>query len=349
MNQEQYSKHDNFTNPIAQRETSTSSLKRPIKRTTKLNSNYARPGRPKQAATLELLCGSGLYAFCVFLPHLPRYIYKTYMWASCWMNVIRERLLWSIFILWRITLIILEKYGYGYYEENKLLIPEEYHVTNRGQRLSVLARSRDRIRKFIFSTSTASLWEEFNQQQEKQPMAGHTWGFEKTKSAFPAILMVLQDIQFLIVLAVTLAIIRIYFVHMLVPEYRDPKRLEVLTRVKSSHLLSSSSYRFGGVRGWENARRRESYTDQQSVSNNLRDDETEKKSRGWCGRLVNWASNRWYRLSPSIRRALGHEPLARYNDAPTSTSFRRSNSQSPQHSFSSPRYATATFRLLVRR
>ena len=354
MNKEQHSKHDNFTKAIAQRETSTSSLKTPIKRTTKLNSKYARPGRPKQAATLELLCGSGLYAFCVFLPHLPRYIYKTYMWASCWMNVIRERLLWSIFILWRITLIILEKYGYGYYVENKLLSPEEYHVTNRGQRSSVLARSRNRIRKFIFSTSTASLWEEFNQQQEKQPITGHTWGFGKTQSAFPAILMVLQDIQFLIMLAVTLAIIRIYFVHMLVPEYRDPKRLEVLTRVKSSHLLSSSSYRFGGVRGWENARRRlgerrEGYTDQFSDSNNLREDETDNKSRGWYGRLVTWASNRWYRLSPSIRRALGHEPSARYNDTPTSTSFRRSNSHSSQHSFSAPRYATATFRLLVSR
>lgn len=338
----------------------SSTIQTKIRRTTKLNSKYARPGRPKQAALLELLYGSSLYAFCIFLPHLPRYIYQTYIWAHRWMNVIRERILWSIFILWRITLIVLEKY-YGYSGEqnntkNKLGGSEEYMEH---QRPSALARGRRRIRKYIFSTSTASLWEEFNQQQENQPLTGHTWGFGKTQSAFPAILMVLQDIQFLIMLAVTLAIIRIYFVHMLVPEYLAPKRLEALTRVKSSHLLSSSSYRFGGVKGWESARVREGFSGRGSdnSNNNRADDSPEIKSRGRYERLIKWASTRWYRLSPSIRRALGHEPL-RDNDAvftnqpnsPTPTSFRRSNSatlHSTLHSFSAPRYATATFRLLV--
>ena len=330
-----------------------------IRRTTKLNSNYARPGRPKQAAFLELLYGSGLYAFCIFLPHLPRYVYQTYIWAHRWMNVIRERILWSIFIVWRITLIVLEKY-YGYSggeNNNKLLGSEEYHLGGgTEQRPSALARGRRRIRKYIFSTSTASLWEEFNQQQENQPLTGRTWGYGKTQSAFPAILMVLQDIQFLIMLAVTLAIIRIYFVHMLVPEYLAPKRLEVLTRVKSSHLLSSSSYRFGGVKGWE----RESFSGRCSDSNNREDDCLDSKSKGWYDQLIKWVSKRWYRLSPSIRRALGHEPSARYNDSvfpkqpnsPTPTSFRRSNSATlhpTHHSFSAPRYATATFRLLVSR
>jgi len=327
----------------------SSTIRTTLKRTTKLNSNYARPGRPKQAAFLELLYGSGLYAFCIFLPHLPRYVYQTYVWANCWMNVIRERILWSIFILWRITVIVLEKYGY--YGENNKLGSEEYLGTE--QRPSALARGRRRIRNYIFSTSTASLWEEFNQQQENQPLTGRTWGFGKTQSAFPAILMVLQDIQFLIMLAVTLAIIRIYFVHMLVPEYLAPKRLEVLTRVKSSHLLSSSSYRFPGVKGWESARERESFSGRSSDSNNMREDDgPDSKSRGWYERLITWASNRWYRLSPSIRRALGHEPSARYNDqpnSPTPKNFRRSNSAtllSTHHSFSAPRYATATFRLL---
>ena len=336
------------------------------KRTTKLKSNYSRPGRPKQAAFLELLYGSGLYAFCICLPHLPRYIYQTYIWANVWITVIREQVLWSIFILWRITLIVLEKNGF--YGENTHSSTEEYNVGNHEQqRPSALARGRRRLRNYIFSTSTASLWEEFNQQQENQPLPGQTWGFDKTQSAFPAILMVLQDIQFLIMLAVTLAIIRIYFVHMLVPEYLlAPKRLEVLTRVKSSHLLSSSSYIFGGVKGWESARerngvRRESLSGRCSTSNNniIREDANGgTASRGWYERLITWASNRWYRLSPSIRRALGHEPSTRYNDAllanqpnsPTPTSFRRSNSathHSTQHSFSAPRYATATFRLLV--
>jgi len=338
-----------------------SSTRTVIKRTTKLNSNYARPGRPKKAAFLELLYGSGLYAFCIFLPHLPRYIYQTYIWTNFWVNVIRERILWSIFILWRITLIVLEKYGC--YGQKKIMSSEEYLIGgNSEHRPSALARGRRRIRKYIFSTSTASLWEEFNQQQENQPLTGHTWGFGKTQSAFPAILMVLQDIQFLMMLAVTLAIIRIYFVHMLVPEYLAPTRLEVLTRVKSSHLLSSSSYSFGGVRGWEGARernglRRVSLSGRYSDSNNMCDDDGIKsKSRGWYERLITWTSNRWYRLSPSIRRALGHEPSARYNDAllmnqpnsPAPTSFRRSNSATHgrEYLFSAPRYATATFRLL---
>ena len=87
----------------------SSTSRRVIKRTTQLKSNYARPGRPKQAAFLELLYGSSLYAFCIFLPHLPRYIYQTYIWTNFWVNVIRERILWSTFILWRITLIVLER------------------------------------------------------------------------------------------------------------------------------------------------------------------------------------------------------------------------------------------------
>jgi hypothetical protein len=339
-------------------DTSTTSTPRTtvkLPRTTKLNSNYARPGRPKQAALLELLYGSSLYAFCIFLPHLPRYIYKTYIWATLWSNVIRERILWTIFILWRLSLLILEKYGWGSYNSCSTSSSGVGGLEEE-QQLRLLARGRKRLRKYIFSTSTASLWEEFNQQQENQPISSHTWGFGKTQSAFPAILMVLQDIQFLIMLAAVLAFIRIYFVHMLVPEYMAPKRLEVLTRVKSSHLLSSSSYSFGGVRGWESARerngvRRVSLSGRCSVGNidNLRADRNEENrgNGGLYERLLSWASLQWYRLSPSIRRALGHEPSNRYNDS-TPTAFRRTNSAtySTQHLFSAPRYATATFRLL---
>ena len=60
------------------------------------------------------------------------------------------------------------------------------------------------------------------------------------------------------------------------------------------------------------------------------------------------------RLRPSIKRALGHEPTARYNDlnSPSTTvstsPFRRSNSTpNPTHDlFSAPRHATAMFRLI---
>ena len=60
------------------------------------------------------------------------------------------------------------------------------------------------------------------------------------------------------------------------------------------------------------------------------------------------------RLRPSVRRALGHEPSARYDaiqkqqTLPSASPFRRSNSitNPTQQLFSAPRYATATFRLL---
>ena len=69
-----------------------------------------------------------------------------------------------------------------------------------------------------------------------------------------------------------------------------------------------------------------------------------------------------HRLRPSIRRALGHEPSARYDGIiaasqqqqqqlhplPSSSPFRRSNTtpNPTQQLFSAPRYATACFRLL---
>lgn len=241
--------------------------------------------------------------------------------------------------------------------------------------------------KYIFSTSTQGLWEEFNQshyQDQEADVASssssYTWGFGRTTSAFPAILMVLQDIQILIMLAVLLAIIRIWMVHMLVPEYlANPRRLEALTRCKSSHLLSSSSYSFGGVKGWDKAAervgvRRESLSgrcstsvDRNSLNRELmggreESNDDHKATVGWYDRILMWISYHWYMLRPSIRRALGHEPSARYNDvimnqqqtplsslsSPSKSPFRRTNTtpNPTQHLFSAPRHATATFRLL---
>lgn len=65
---------------------------------------------------------------------------------------------------------------------------------------------------------------------------------------------------------------------------------------------------------------------------------------------LNWRILRFkhVRLRPTIRRALGHEPTARYNNLNDSvTTFRRTNStpNPAQDLFSAPRYATAMFRL----
>lgn len=362
---------------------------------------YGRPGRTKHAAFVELFYGATLYVTCIFLPSFPRYIYSIYVWSNAWLNVIRERMLWSIWITWRFTVIVLEKWGYM---DNPFKAGggqggagEEETAPGGGRARRRLGR---RIGKYIFSTSTASLWEEFNQHHQGRDGGGgvdsptgqstglspspYTWGFGRSPSAFPAILMVLQDIQILVMLAVLLAMIRICFVHMLVPEYLAPRRLEALTRCKSSHLLSSSSYSFGGVRGWEKARERAGVRSRSSGGGNEGGDDVAQPA-GWYDRLLMYASYHWYRydcllrsswiwrlyyltsdrpvsfglqrLRPSVRRALGHEPSARYNDILTSqhqqqqqpsSPFRRSNSvPSPtQQLFSAPRHATATFRLL---
>eukprot|EP00571_Detonula_confervacea_P011960 CAMPEP_0172305710 /NCGR_PEP_ID=MMETSP1058-20130122/6957_1 /TAXON_ID=83371 /ORGANISM="Detonula confervacea, Strain CCMP 353" /LENGTH=663 /DNA_ID=CAMNT_0013017399 /DNA_START=256 /DNA_END=2244 /DNA_ORIENTATION=+ len=325
-------------------------------RTSTINPKYSRPGRPKHAALLELLYGTILYVTCIFLPSFPHYIYQTYLWTSAWMNLIREKILWSIWICWRFSLVIMDRLGWM---DNPFRVADQNNeegmtsmkddVTAPGMR-----RFGRKISKFIHSTSTASLWEEFNEQQQQRegnpiPSEGYTWGFGRTTSAFPAILMVLQDIQILLMLAVTLAIIRIWFVHMLVPEYLAPQRLEAMTRCKSSHLLSSSSYSLGGVKGWDSAGER---VGARRGSSSIVREEGEK--RGWYDRTWMWLSKHWYRLRPTVRRALGHEPSARYNDIVSnqqqhsSSPYRRSSSNGnpTQHLFSAPRYATATFRLL---
>ena len=108
-----------------------------------------------------------------------------------------------------------------------------------------------RVSRYIFSTSTAALWEEFNQVPPEGVQPSFTWGFDRSAAASHAaipvpVLVVLQDLQVLLLLAVFLAVVRVWFVHMLVPEVlANPRRLEAMTRSKSSHMLSSSSYHFG--------------------------------------------------------------------------------------------------------
>ena len=166
-----------------------------------------------------------------------------------------------------------------------------------------------KVVKYMSSTTTAAVWYEFNRQQREGDFASpsspptslpYQWGFGRTGTSSAGLLMVLQDIQILIMLAVLLAIVRIWFVHMLVPEYLAPRRLEALTRCKSSHMLSSSSYKFTDLKGWDAATeragvRRESLSGRCSVDvSSLSRLEGEEK-RGWHDRLLVWVSAHWYR------------------------------------------------------
>ena len=249
------------------------------------NTIYSRPGRRKHAALQEFIAGLSLYCACVFLPSLPRYLYLIYQWVKSYARAVGERLLWYIWVSWRFSVLIMERWGWiaDPLEQRKQGY-EDLGGGGTGKRV----RLRSFLRKFLSTSTAASLWEEFNQQEIRGAGAtasssstAYTWGFGWSSSAYPAIAMVLFDIQILTMLAVTLAIIRIWFVHMLVPEYLAPRRLEALTRCKSSHLLSSSSYKFDGEARLESAARQ--------VRNESNED------RGWYDRLVRRASFHWYR------------------------------------------------------
>eukprot|EP00535_Pseudo-nitzschia_heimii_P005503 CAMPEP_0197186354 /NCGR_PEP_ID=MMETSP1423-20130617/13761_1 /TAXON_ID=476441 /ORGANISM="Pseudo-nitzschia heimii, Strain UNC1101" /LENGTH=480 /DNA_ID=CAMNT_0042637641 /DNA_START=91 /DNA_END=1530 /DNA_ORIENTATION=+ len=61
-----------------------------------------------------------------------------------------------------------------------------------------------------------------------------------TNSSFLAPDAGISDLAIVIFLSLSMAVIRIVLVHFLVPNYKQPKRLEALVRCKSMHLLSSS-------------------------------------------------------------------------------------------------------------
>ena len=173
-----------------------------------------------------------------------------------------------------------------------------------------------------------------------------------TKSSFPAVVMVLKDIQLLVLLAIILALVRVWMVHMLVPSYLTPKRLEALARSKSSNMLSSSSYSFE-TKQWSRARKRAEAKRCSTRGNNSDEEGEQRGKRSTYERILTVVSTHWYRLRPSVRRALGHEPSARFGDFVAQQnrvdgSLRRSNSTAnpTQHLFNAPRHATASFRLV---
>lgn len=308
------------------RRRATYRIKRDCGGNTSANSTTSRPGRPKHAALLELLYGSALYATCILLPSLPRRAYQTYLYLATRTAMVRERVLWGIYITWRFGCVVLDRWGWvdDPYNASRVMGGSDDGSgvtggTTGGGGVRGLRKFGRRVSRYIFSTSTASLWEEFNQKHRQDGVRGvggvggaggggvgadpekYTWGYGHTTSAFPAILMVLQDIQFLLVLAVLLAVLRIWFVHMLVPEFLAPRRLEAMTRCKSSHLLSSSSYSFGDLSqaaaGSGGLRRRESLN---RSTSNARLDREGKVKRGWYCRAKGWFDDHWFRYNDFI-------------------------------------------------
>ena len=244
-----------------------------IPRTTSVidQSKYSRPGRPKYAAQSELYHGMILYLSAILIPSLPRYIHQLYIrWvSSTYCRILHEQVLWCVWVLWRIGMFFLWKvrrwmvgswmFLWSRITFSTSTVPSSspqlsssfpYTTsTSLGSSSGLVSRRLGRkIRKYIFSTSTAALWEEFNRQQQQHHV--HTAAstrFNNTTQRYlfvpPSIrIMVLQDMQLLILLSIILAIVRVWFVHMLVPEYLvEVRQLEALTRCKSSHLLSNSS------------------------------------------------------------------------------------------------------------
>jgi hypothetical protein len=281
---------------------------------------YSRPGRPKHAAFLELLCGTSLYLACILLPSLPGYAYGLYRLlrrCSAYANVVRERVLWCIWITCRfVSLVVFDRQrwwvrcwdracgwatsiavaacagdddGRPSFLGRLLFLARGSDRGNDGGRRSTTRYPRlgRRVRNYIFSTSTASLWEEFNQRERRQRRQQDAaivdpWGllFGRTMSTTIT----------LVTLTALLAIVRVWFVHMLVPEcLADPRRLEAMTRCKSSHMLSSSSYAFGGNGGMAGGA-----DDRGSIDGVVEGGDNGIRS-GWHDRISMWVSHHWHR------------------------------------------------------
>ena len=377
-----------------------------IPRTTSVidQSKYSRPGRPKYAAQSELYHGMILYLSAILIPSLPRYIHQLYIrWvSSTYCRILHEQVLWCVWVLWRIGMFFLWKvrrWMVGSWmvlwsritlSSSTVSSPPQLASTfssttspSLGSSSGLVPRRLGRkIRKYIFSTSTAALWEEFNRQQQQIHPSIASTRFNNTNQRYlfvpPSIrIMVLQDMQLLIFLSIILAIVRVWFVHMLVPEYLiKVRQLEALTRCKSSHLLSNSSQNLlslGGGGGGGNCSGSTTAERPSRLGGNERvvggggqesvGAATSSQQNGWPDRIRAWTLSHLHRLQPSINRALGHEPSERYDDIVEQqqqrqphhdhrqqqqlpTLLRRSNSTPTQQLFSAPRHATATFRLL---
>jgi hypothetical protein len=93
------------------------------------------------------------------------------------------------------------------------------------------------VNSLSFKWFTSNVDEQFNLLQ----MASSIYHFLKKKyleqNAF-------SDLQFVIFASTILSLVRVILVHLLVPRYLAPRRLQAFVHSKSSHLLSSAEYQF---------------------------------------------------------------------------------------------------------
>ena len=133
----------------------------------------------------------------------------------------------------------------------------------------------------------------------------------------------LSDAQFLIVMSTVLALVRVLLVHLLVPRFLAPRRLEAFVRCKSTHLLSSLEYSFGSPE--RNPLGINTRGQSPSPTN------TKRKSFGLL--------DTWYTIRVSI-----HQFLKRFR--PPKIPGENLDATQTLRLLSAPRYATAIFRLL---
>eukprot|EP00557_Chaetoceros_sp_GSL56_P012783 CAMPEP_0176486914 /NCGR_PEP_ID=MMETSP0200_2-20121128/5832_1 /TAXON_ID=947934 /ORGANISM="Chaetoceros sp., Strain GSL56" /LENGTH=571 /DNA_ID=CAMNT_0017883667 /DNA_START=177 /DNA_END=1892 /DNA_ORIENTATION=+ len=140
----------------------------------------------------------------------------------------------------------------------------------------------------------------------------------------------LSDVQFVIAISTLLSVLRVFLVYMLVPRYLAPRRLAALFHAKSTHLLSSSEYRFSNNNNNNNNRG--------SSTNRERGKGVEQNNDSFA--IFRLLSNLWTKMSRSFQRSLGHEAAQYPYD------YDNLDVVSSARLFMAPRYATAVFRLL---
>jgi len=62
----------------------------------------------------------------------------------------------------------------------------------------------------------------------------------------------LSDVQFFVIVSVALALFRVFLIHILVPKYLVPTKVEAIVRCKSTHILSSAEYHFDTITNFNN-------------------------------------------------------------------------------------------------
>jgi len=161
----------------------------------------------------------------------------------------------------------------------------------------------------------------------------------------------LNDLLLVMTSAMFLAIVRVLLVSLLVPRALAPRQLSAMTRCKSSHILSSSSYEFspalkrdnnmrGSLRGNLSALAAPDLGGSEDYANQIDLDDSPEDDDAQIALFSERVSRIWGTTQESIRRSLGHEPApaAEYDDLDTETASQRI--------FSAPRFATAIFRCL---